>query len=519
MTRLPGAGALALFGALALALPDESRGPPDARRVRDAARGFREQHELAILRELADLLAIPNVASDARNIRRNADHLVGMLRRRGLRTALLEVAGAPPAVLGELLAPGARRTVIFYAHYDGQPVDPARWTGDPWRPALRDAPLERGGKEVAWEALRAPVDPDWRLYARSASDDKAPIVAILAALDALREARIPLSINLKIFLEGEEEAGSPHLPDLLARHAGRIGADLWLLCDGPVHPTRRMQLYFGARGVADVEITAYGAVRRLHSGHYGNWAPNPAVELAHLVAGLRDAEGGIRIRGFSDDVRPLTDAEKHAVAEAPPVEEALRRELGLGRTEGGSEALASRVLLPALNLRGIVSGDVGEKATNSIPPEATASIDFRLVPDQTPEKVRRKTEEHLERQGYFLVRETPDAATRLAHPRILKVVWGPGYPAARTALDLPVCRAVSNVVAEAVGPVVRLPSLGGSVPMYLFTEVLKTPVVGVPIVNHDNNQHAANENVRVQNLWDGIEIYAALLARLGRVWE
>jgi acetylornithine deacetylase/succinyl-diaminopimelate desuccinylase-like protein len=202
------------------------------------------------------------------------------------------------------------------------------------------------------------------------------------------------------------------------------------------------------------------------------------------------------------------------------VETALRRELGLGRTEGAGEALAALILRPALNLRGIASGQVGEKATNSIPTEATASIDFRLVPDQTPETVRRRVEQHLESQGYFLVRETPGLALLREHPRVLKVVWGPAYPAARTPLDLPVSDAVSRVVAEAVGgPVVRLPSLGGSVPMHLFTDLLEAPVVGVPIVNHDNNQHAANENLRIGNLWDGIEVFAALLARLGEEWQ
>jgi acetylornithine deacetylase/succinyl-diaminopimelate desuccinylase-like protein len=506
---------------IALALPaGAARAGASAQSAREAARAYRAVHELAILQELSALLAIPNVASDRENIRRNAAQLTAMLGRRGLRAELLELRDSPPAVLGELATPGAKRTVVLYAHYDGQPVEPSQWTGSPWTPVLRDAPLERGGREVAWQKARAPLDREWRLYARSASDDKAPIVAILAALDALRQARIPLSVNLKLFLEGEEEAGSPHLPELLRVHADRLRADLWLLCDGPVHPTRRMQLYFGARGIADVEITAYGPARRLHSGHYGNWAPNPAVELAHLITGLRDREGEIAIPGFSEDVRPLTDQEKRAIAEAPEVETALRQELGLGRTEGAGEALAALILRPALNLRGIASGQVGERATNSIPTEATASIDFRLVPDQTPGKVRRRVEQHLESQGYFLVRETPDLAVRLARPRVLKVIWGPGYPAARTPLDLPVSSAVSRVVAEAVGgAVIRLPSLGGSVPMHLFTDLLEAPVVGVPIVNHDNNQHAANENLRVGNLWDGIEVFAALLARLGEEWR
>jgi len=488
--------------------------------IRESVRSYRAAREVQIVRELAELLAIPNVASDSANIRKNAERLVAMLKRRGLSAELLENPQTPPAVYGELTVPGAKRTVVLYAHYDGQPVDPKKWAGDPWQPVLRNAPLEKSGREVPWPQPGGRFDPESRLYARSASDDKAPIVGVLAALDALHAAKIPLSVSLKIFLEGEEEAGSPHLAEALRKHGARLKADLWLLLDGPVHQTRRMQVYFGARGVQDLEITAYGALRRLHSGHYGNWAPNPVLELAHVVAGLRDTEGRIRVAGFYEDVRPLTEMEKRAAAESPEVEDALRKELGLARSEGGGERLAERILLPALNLRGISGGDVGDTATNSIPTEATASIDLRLVPDQTPAKVRSRIEEHFKREGFFLTEHPPDAATRLKHPRILRLDWGPGYPAARTPLDLPVSSAVVRVVEEAVGgKIVTLPTLGGSVPMYLFVEELRAPVIGVPIVNHDNNQHAANENLRLQNLWDGIEVYAALLARLGHVWR
>ena len=376
--------------------------------------------------------------------------------------------------------------------------------------------MEAGGRDVPWDSVKAPVNPEWLLYARSASDDKAPAIGLALALDALRAAKVPLSVNLKFFIEGEEEAGSPHLPAILDRYRERLAADAWLLFDGPVHQSRRMQIFFGARGVAGVSITAYGPIRRLHSGHYGNWAPNPIVELAGVVAGMRDDRGRILIKGFSDDVRPVTETERRAIAAAPDVDGALKDELALGRTEGADgEHILDTLMRPALNLRGISGGDVGEKATNSIPPEATASIDFRLVPDETPEGVRAKVEAHLRLLGYTLVRETPDKATRLATPRLLKVRWESGYPPARTSMDLPVSRAVARVVSESFGaPVVELPTLGGSVPMYLFTDVLKTPVVGVPIANHDNNQHASNENIRLQNFWDGIETYAALLARL-----
>ncbi|HEY3125301.1 MAG TPA: M20/M25/M40 family metallo-hydrolase [Thermoanaerobaculia bacterium] len=518
MSRAAIVPALLLCG---LIVPAPARpADPGAFAVRDRVRSYRAAHEAAIVGELAGLLSLPNVASDTPNIEKNAERIVAALRKRGVSTELLRVPGATPVVYGELAVPGATRTAILYAHYDGQPVVASQWAGDPWKPVWRDKALEEGGREVAPESVRPPINPEWRIYARSASDDKAPIVALLSALDALRAASLPLSVNLKFFLEGEEEAGSPHLPHFLEEHAARLKGDVWLLFDGPVHQTRRMQIYFGARGVTDAEITTYGASRSLHSGHYGNWAPNPVVELTQLVSSMRDTEGRIRIAGFSDEVRPLTETERRAVAQAPDVDAMLRGELGLARTEGAGESLLEALMRPALNLRGISGGDIGSRATNSIPTEATASIDFRLVPDQTPERVRVRVEEHIRGQGYTIVRETPDLETRSKSPRLARVVWGSGYPAARTSMDLPVSRAIARVVEEAAGsPIVQLPMLGGSIPMYLFTEKLKTPSVGIPIVNHDNNQHAANENLRLQNLWDGIETCAALLARLGHAWK
>ncbi|HEX9942619.1 MAG TPA: M20/M25/M40 family metallo-hydrolase [Thermoanaerobaculia bacterium] len=484
--------------------------------MRDRVRAWRAGHEKEIVRELWDLLALPNVATRVADIERNADHLTAMLRRRGFAVQRLSAGeGTPPALYGELRVPGAKRTVLFYAHYDGQPVDQKGWLSDPFKPVLRTGPLGEGVKEVDLASVQGPLDPEWRLYARSASDDKSPIVAILAALDALRAAGREPSSNVKLFLEGEEEQGSPHLTEILRRHASLLAADAWILCDGPVHPTRRMQVYYGARGVTGLELTVYGPVRPLHSGHYGNWAPNPAVALAHLVASLRDEEGRILVPGFYDDVRPLSEAEKRAMAAMPAVEEALQSELGLGRTEGSSSRLQDRLMDPALNVRGLRAAEVGEAAANAIPTEAQVSIDFRLVPDQTPQKVKERVEAFLRSKGWFLVDAPPDRETRRAHPKVARLSWSLDYPAARTDMSLPASRAVADVVARAVGgPVVVVPMLGGSVPMYLFTEAVKAPVIGVPMVNHDNNQHGINENLRLQNLWDGIEVYAALMAEL-----
>ena len=503
---------------LALAIPAHAA---DAAELRDEVRAYRVAHEKEIVRELADLLALPNVATRLADVDRNADHLTGMLEKRGFKVQRLSAGeGTPPALYGDLKVPGAKRTLMLYAHFDGQPVDQKGWVSDPWKPVLRTGPLGGDGvKEVDLASVSGPMNPEWRIFARSASDDKSPIVAILAALDALRASGRQPAVNVKLFLEGEEEQGSPHLTEILRKHAGLLAADAWVLCDGPVHPTRRMQVYYGARGVTGLDLTVYGPVRPLHSGHYGNWAPNPAVTLAHLVATLRDEEGRILIPGFYDDVRPLNEAEKRATAAMPAVEEGLAAELGLGRTEGKPARLQDQIMDPALNVRGLRSAEVGDAAANAIPTEAQVSIDFRLVPDQTPQKVKERVEAFLRAKGWHLVTEAPDRETRRAHPRIARVQWSLDYPAARTDMSLPASRAVATAVEKAVGgPVVIVPMLGGSVPMYLFTDTLKAPVIGVPMVNHDNNQHGINENLRLQNLWDGIEVYAALMAEMGEGW-
>lgn len=472
-------------------------------------RAWRTAHEREILTEFAALLSIPNVASDTANIGRNSSAIVAMLEKRGITTRLLTLDGAPPIVVGDLHAPNAKRTIAFYAHYDGQPVDATQWKSAPWTPAMRD----RDGHDVDWQHANA-IDPEWRLYARSSGDDKAPIVAMVAAIDALRAAGRAPSVNLRFVFEGEEEAGSPHLAAYLAKYPDVLRPDAWVLCDGPVHQSRRAELFFGARGVVDLELTVYGPVKGLHDGHYGNWVPNPIVRLTHLIDSMRTEEGRILIAGFYDDVKAPTPAELAAVRAIPAVEDDLRKEFQIGATEGDGKPLNELLLLPALNVRGIQSGHVGAQASNTIQTEAHASLDFRLVPAETPESIKTLVERHLVAQGYTIVHDAPDAATRLAHPRIVEVHWGAGYPPARTSLDLPLSREIATLMTAAGREPVRLPTVGGSIPMYLFQQPNDTPVIGLPIANHDDNQHAQNENLRLQNLWDGIDVYAALFGGL-----
>jgi acetylornithine deacetylase/succinyl-diaminopimelate desuccinylase-like protein len=268
-----------------------------------------------------------------------------------------------------------------------------------------------------------------------------------------------------------------------------------------------------------VELTAYGPSRALHSGHYGNWAPNPLVTVAHLISSMRDRDGRILIDGFYDDVRPPTRAELDAIAAAPAADSALRVELLLARTEANNARLMERIMLPALNVRGIQGGGVAGQAANAVPTVARASIDFRLVPQQQPARLRELVEAHLRRQGFHIVRREPTETERRSHAAILKVTWEDGYPASRSDMSSSASRAVIRATELATaGHVIVVPTSGGSLPLHHFTEVIGAPLITVPIVNHDNNQHAANENLRLQNLFDGMQVYASIIAHLGHLW-
>jgi acetylornithine deacetylase/succinyl-diaminopimelate desuccinylase-like protein len=477
-----------------------------------AARVFRQANEASILHDFAELLSIPNVASDSENILRNAEYIGSRLEQRGVEAELWFQPGAPPVVYGELDAPDADRTLGIYVHYDGQPVDLDKWHQPPWSPTLYTGAIEEGGQPRPWPGPAEAIDPEWRIYGRSSGDDKAPLAAIFAALDALQAAGIEPTSNLRFLFEGEEEAGSKHLEEYLRQHRKDLEVDVWLICDGPVHQSRRPQLVFGVRGYTGLDITVYGATRYLHSGHYGNWAPNPAHLLARLLATMKDDDGSVLIEGFFEDTAPIGDAERQAMATLPDFDAELRRELGLASTEADNALLAERLLIPSLNIRGLESAAVGAEARNVIPTEATASIDIRLAKGDDPVEMLDRVETHIRQQGFHIVREEPDMATRLEHSKIVKVSRREGYPAARTGMDLPIVGEIIGAAERAAdGPLVLPPTMGGSLPLYLFTELLAAPVVIVPIANHDDNQHAPNENLRLANLWYGIDLMATLL--------
>jgi len=491
--------------------------PPDARRAMDAARVHVAAHEEAIIRELRDLVALPNVADNHDDIRRNATALVAMLEKRGIEARILETPGAPVSVFGDLKTPGAKKTLLFYAHFDGQPIGPPeRWVTPAFEPTLRAGRHEDGAPVVAWADAKYPLPDEYRIYARAASDDKGPIVAMLAAIDALKAARIPLSTNLKFFLEGEEEAGSPNLARMLAANKDLLASDLWIFGDGPIDPRGLPRVSLGVRGITTFRLTVYGPVTSLHSGHYGNVAPNPAARVAELIASMRGPDGSIRMTGLQ--VPPPTAAQRALAGEAFDTGGMLAN-AGIGTTESGLD-YGESILRPALNVTQLAYGGTGAQR-NAIDPEASAGFDLRMVPGMTLANAREAVEAHVRGQGYVLLDAAPTAEQRLKHAKLARLEWGEdGYPASVASPEHPGVARVIEVMRAATGDAVRIaPIMGGSLPISAIGEVLGVTCVIAPIVNADNSQHAPNENLRMREFRRGVELYAALLALAGEGWH
>jgi acetylornithine deacetylase/succinyl-diaminopimelate desuccinylase-like protein len=486
-----------------------------AQTTQERVRDYRRSNERLLLKEFTTLLSIPNVASDTQNIRKNAALIMEMMKQRGMNPRLLEAStpNAPPAVFAEWKTPGAQRTILVYAHYDGQPTDPKQWSGTlPWQPVFRSGTIEEGAQIVTLADTGA-INPQYRIYARSASDDKAGVMAILTAFSALKEKGIPLTSNIKFFFEGEEEAGSPHLGEIIKLNKELLAADAWIIGDGPVHQSGRKQVVFGARGDTNVDLTVYAAKRPLHSGHYGNWSPNPAHLLARLLASMKDDDGRVTIEGWYSDTEPLGEVERRAIADAPQYDEELKQQLGIKRTEGGGKALLELINQPSLNINGFASGDVGALARNVIPTTATAVLDLRLVKGNDHQRQIQRLIEHIRKQGYHVTDSEPTDGERAQYPLLARVnVRAGGYNAERTRMDLPVSKSVIEAVqSTSQDKIVLLPTSGGSLPLSIITERLNTVTISVPIANYDNNQHAENENIRLQNLLDVFEICDAIM--------
>jgi acetylornithine deacetylase/succinyl-diaminopimelate desuccinylase-like protein len=468
----------------------------------------------ANFREFFEMLALANDAVNPPDIQKNADWLEVAFRKRGFTTQQLPNDGKP-LVYAEFgrKVPGAK-TVLFYLHFDGQPVIPEQWAQkSAWTPVLKRRTAAGGWEEIDRELLLgSKVDPEWRLFGRSTSDDKGPIMMMLTAFDAMKAAGIAPLINVKVILDGEEEKGSPTIGEIAAANRELLKADAIVVNDGPLHETNRPTVVFGNRGTTLVRLTVYGARSNLHSGHYGNYSPNPAQRLAALLASMKDDDGRVLVAGYYDGVK-LSEADKRMLAEVPDDQAVLGKRLGIAKPESVGANYQEALQYPSLNVRGMAAADIGDKAANIVPSHAVAELDLRTVPGADPEYLTAALERHVRGLGYYLSKGEPTDEERAKYAKIASLVPARGSKAAITPYDSPLGRWAQNALGRTVGPekVVRIRMMGGSVPTDKLVEALNTPFILVPLVNNDNNQHSFDENLRIGHFFDGAGAFIDLV--------
>jgi acetylornithine deacetylase/succinyl-diaminopimelate desuccinylase-like protein len=433
------------------------------------------------LARLFDYVRRPSISAHGHGIAETAEYIAGVIGGLGIDAVVLPTAGWP-MVYGERLdAPGAP-TVLLYGHYDVQPPEPLElWHSPPFEPEIR------GG----------------RIYGRGVGDNKGQHLAQILALEALLACRGKLPCNVKLLLEGEEEVGSPQMPEFVGSHRDRLRCDLVITADGPVHESGRNCVMFGVRGVMSFELRARGANRDLHSGNFGGVAPNPLWTLVHLLATMKDAGGHITVDGFYDNVRPPTELERAALAALPADVEAVMADLGLRRLDAPAERdYAERLALwPTLTINGLHGGYGGPGSKTVLPCEAVAKCDIRLVDGQTAEEIFHKVREHVRR-----------------HAPEVEVVWQGGMDPSKTPLDSPYTAPLVAGLSAALGEEpLLMPAMGGSLPEYVWTRILGVHSFVVPYANADEANHAPNENLEVERFIGGIKAGAAILAHLGEV--
>jgi acetylornithine deacetylase/succinyl-diaminopimelate desuccinylase-like protein len=465
-----------------------------------------------IMEGLAEFLRLDTVSQKPDRVRAGAEWLSRAMRARGLEARVLETGGNP-AVFGALPAPGAERTLLIYCHYDVKPAPPAGWLQpSPFEPVLRAGPAEEGAPALELGGVADEALPRHQLYGRGASDDKGPIWAHLTAVELMRARGISPRVAVKFIFDGEEEMGSQHFGPFTERHRDLLAADLVLVTDGPKDASGRPTVAFGARGILSLELTLESARRDVHSGNFS--VPNPAWRLVGLLASMAAPDGTPLVEGLEDGVVPPTGAERDLMGRIPLDRAAIERELGVALPPEYLERLMFR---STLSIRGLKSGFTGQEAQTIIPHQATVAFDARLVKNQRVEPVYRRILEHIRGQGFTVI-ESPDAPIPDdLRGRAIRVVEQRGYDPAKTAADLPVSRRVIEVVEQAHGgePAVVLPTMGGSVPLWAFTDILKLPTIVVPYANANNRQHSPNEHLRLDHLYQGVLTTAHLLHGLG----
>lgn len=461
---------------------------------------------------LKEIVSMPNDAFFPEQIEVNIKWCEAQFQQRGWTTERLETGGIPLLLVGKQ-NPKSAKTALFYFHVDGQAVDRSRWQQpDPYTPVLKEQQANGQWEIIPIEKLQQEYNPDWRIYARSSSDDKGPLAMFITAWDALNKAGISPDYSVKIILDFEEEQGSPKLPGAVNQYKEKLAADLMLIMDGPRHTSNLPTLSYGARGISEIFLTTYGPKLPQHSGHYGNYAPNPALLMSQLLASMKDEEGRVVIPGFYDGIN--LSAEERAILNAVPDDEpAIKKRLGLGRTDQVGATYQESIQYPSLNIRGLKSAWIGPEARTIVPDVALAEMDMRLVPESDPKRLIKLIEEHITKQGFHIVRQDPTDEERMNYPKIVKVNTSISYQAFRTPLNSPAGDWLRKAMTRAFDQApVQIRISGGSIPISPFVDALGIPAVTIPTVNADNNQHSPNENLRLGNYKEGILTIMSVLS-------
>ena len=460
-----------------------------------------------------EFLSLPNDALHPDDIEALVAWMEAAFAARGFRTQRIPTRGNP-SLFAERLQDETAPTVLVYLQADGQPVDPSAWAqANPFVPVLKARDEQGDWRQIPWESIEEGYDPDWRVFARSASDSKGPMTQFMMAVELLDELDAAPLYNLKVIIDTEEELGSPHLADAIRAHGELLAADLLLIFDGPPHASNRPTVTFGARGIMTATLVAYGPRVAQHSGHYGNFVPNPAFDLAHILASLKTRDGVVAIPGFYEGVS-LSDDEKAVLARVPDDEEAILEGMGVARAESVAPTLQQAIQYPSLNVRGMAAGWVGEQARTVIPPVATAELDIRLVKESDPERLIGLLRAHIESLGYTVLDRPPTAEERQQHERIVSLDYEVSYGAFRSPVDSPAGLMARTGLNELYGEEpILIRSMGGSIPIAPIIDALGMPAAIVPTVNIDNNQHSPNENLRLGNFFGGVVMIMAVLSQ------
>lgn len=467
--------------------------------------------------EYLELLSIPSDAAVPADIQKTATYISSAFQKRGFSTKLLENQGKPMLFAEyKKSIPGAK-TILFYMHMDSQPVVGAEWAqSNPWKPVIKSKNASGKWIEVPTETIYAKnLDPELRFFGRSSSDDKGPIMMFLAAFDAMNSAGIQPAINVKVIIDSEEEKGSPSIRKVVNDHKELLKSDGIVIFDGPRHASNRPTLIFGNRGNTRTTLTVYGPKAPLHSGHYGNYVPNPAMRLAQLLSSMKDESGKVLVEGYYGNIS-LSPEEKAILAETGDDEEAIKKRVGIAKVETVGASYQEALQYPSLNVRGISAASIGAKASNVIPYVAIAELDLRTTPETPPNYLYERVAEHIRKQGYHLVSGEPTDEERSKYDKLATYQLGAGGKAVRTpmndSLGVWAYQALKNVPQNSDKTPVRIRMMGGSVPTDKLVEGLAVPFVIMPLVNGDNNQHSFDENLRMGHYLEGMQTVIELVS-------